>query len=73
MEARDTKTDLAIAFEATAGSEESEAWWAERVCRWQRYSTMIETVCKGRGSRRAAEGEMPFKDVVFEGMCGVIR
>lgn len=72
METANTQTDLTIAFEAAAGCEEAEAWWAEGVSRRQGYSAVVEAIGEGRGCGGTAKGEMPFEDVVFEGVGGII-
>lgn len=72
MEARDTEADFAIAFEAAARCEESEAWWAEGIGGGKRYAAVIEPVFEGGRSGRTAQGEVPFEDVVLKGMGGVV-
>lgn len=62
---RDTEADLPVAFEARGGSQEAEGGRAERVLRGERDASVVDT-CTVGGVGGAAEGEVPFEEVVFE-------
>lgn len=59
------QTDLLVELPPSVGREEHEVGWTHGIFRRQEDATMVQAVGK-LSVGRAAKGEMPFKDVVFE-------
>ena len=59
------QANFTVNLEAASRGEKAKGWRAERVCGWQYYAAVIyAAVIRGRFGG-SAQGEMPFKEVVF--------
>lgn len=67
MVARYAEADLAVDLEAARGRQEAEGGRAQRVLRGQHDAPVVDAAGVGRRRRRAAQREVPFEEVVFEG------
>ena len=66
MVARDGQADLAVRFEAAGRGEEAEGWRAERVGGREHDAAVVDAGFEG-GFWGAAQREVPFEEVGFEG------
>lgn len=67
-----TQTDLAVGLEAPGRREEPEGGRAQRISGGQDDAAVVEARVVGRRRGRAAQGEVPFEKVEFEGRGGVV-
>ena len=71
MMPRNAQADLPVDLEAAGGREEAERRRFERVGWREHDAAVVDAAFEGRGSGRAADREVPFEEVCFEG-CGVV-
>lgn len=67
----DAKTYFSVGFEPSAWCGEAEARRSQRVGGWQNYLAMVDALAVD-GVGWPAEGKVPFKEVGFQGFCGVV-
>lgn len=72
MVSRYAEADLAVDFEAARGREKAEGRRAQRVRRREDDAAVVDAGFVGRGGGRAAQREVPFEEVVFEGLGVVV-
>lgn len=71
MVAADGQADLAVGLEAAGGGDEAEGRGFERVLGREDDAAVVDAAGVD-GARGAAEGEVPFEEVGFEGGRGVV-